>query len=176
MPYQKRRAWAKITLDDGSVVTGEIANGDDLTDDTLSYTLPDMEVELAEIQAGNYMANFSGSGLAGLTFIMALVSSSAALLGGINKVYSFEVEELLETPEAPVPVTVVQTVEASGLLRRASLGTFTMRGSEIRPLTLEYRLRVYKLEQANLANAVWDIDIPKNIYKAYGEDIFPTFA
>ena len=176
MPYQKRRGWAKITLDDGSVVTAEIANGDELTDDTLSYTLPDVEVELAEIQAGNYMADFSGSGLAGLTFSMSLVSSAAALLGGINRAQSFEVEELLETPGSPDPTTVIQTVEASGLLRRASPGTFTMRGSEIRPITLEYRLRVYKLEQAGLSEPVWDIDIPNKVYQAYGRDIFPAFA
>ncbi len=176
MPYQKRRAWAKITLDDGSVVTGEIANGDELTDDTLSYTLPDMEVVLAEIQAGNYMNDFAASGLAALTLAMSLVSAYAALLGGLNKLYSFEIEELLETPGDPSSTTVVQTAECGGILRRVSPGTFTMGGSEIRPTTLEYRLRRYKLEQAGIGAAMWDIDIDKKIFQHMGEDIFPTFS
>ena len=173
MAYGDRRAWATITLADGSRVTGQIPNGGSLTDNTLAYTLPPMEALVQEIQAGNYISQPALAGLSPLTGSFSFVSSRAALLGGIWKEYSWEIEEDLETAGQPI---VVQSVEMTGKLRRVDLGTFTMGAQEVRAVQLEYRLDRYKLMQPAASDPVWDIDIPNKIFRQLGEDIFPQRA
>ena len=102
-----------------------------------------------------------------------MVSARAALMGGIWKEYSFEIDEHLETPGE---TTVVQSFEATGRLRRVDPGTFTMGAQEVRPVTFEYRLSRYRLIKAGVAEPVWDIDIPNKVFKQLGEDIFPVAA
>lgn len=169
MPYNNRRAWSEVTLASGLRVAGEIPRGS-LTDDTLAYTLPPLEGQITEVQAGNYAAQPAKSGIGPLNLSMSFVSAYAGMLGGLFKDYSFEIEEILETYGEPD--TPVLTVEATGMLLRAELATFTMGAQEVRGINLNYRLSVYKLQQEG--NVTWDIDIPNKIFQHLGEDIFPT--
>ena len=171
MAYSRRRAWARVTLDDGSRVVGQIPNGASLTDDTLAYTLPPLEGLLTEVQAGNYMAQPAPSGLAVMNLALSLVTVKAALLGGIFKTYSFEIEEDLES--AGQPSVVVLSAECTGILQRAGLATFTMGAQEVRGINLNYRLDVFKLQEADVADPTWDIDVPKKRFYHLGEPIFP---
>ena len=164
------RKFARITLEEGTVVPAELANNSEITAQVQDVTYP--EIAVAELNAPGDKADYPLTGkLQPMNLVMVMTSIHAALLAGVGKEYSFEYEETLVTPRSASRPML--TMDVTGILLRTNLANLNLANDEIRPVTYNYRLLAYKLVKGDVDEPVYDIDIPARIYRQNGEDMFP---
>ena len=164
------RKFARVTLEAGSIVPTELANNSEITAQVQDVTYP--EIAVAELNAPGAKADYPVTGkLQPMNCVMVMTSVHAALLAGIGQEFSVEYEETLVTPRsADRPML---TMDITGILLRTNFGNLNLAADEIRPVTYNYRLLAYKLVKGDVAQPVYDIDIPSGIYRQNGVDMFP---
>ena len=164
------RKFARITLEAGTAVPAELANNSDITAQVQDVTYP--EIAVAELNAGGAKADYPITGkLQPMNLVMIMTSIHAGLLAGVGKEYSFEYEETLVTPRSTTRPML--TMDVTGILLRTNFNNLNLANDEIRPVTYNYRLLAYKLVKGDVAEPIYDIDIPAGIYRQNGEDMFP---
>lgn len=171
MPPRNARGFVDVTLDDGSQVTGELANNSKITAQVTTYTLPRVQRARVDVGAGDRAPYPKLGRLQPMSFSMAAISVYASLLAGIDKVYTIEVVETLVNESGTNPTL---THEITGKLMDTDFGAVNLGADEVRPVTYNYVVTKYKQTKSDVTAPIYDIDLDADIYKQNGDEMFPA--